>query len=200
VVIGDVMGHDLVAAAAMSQIRASLRAFAWQGQPPDRAVAQLDDLVDTFASAQLVTLFYGTLDTPGRGGCRALRYANAGHLPPLLRHPDGRVEALDGASSVLVGADPSTVRDLAEVIVEPGALLVCFTDGLIEVPGGSLEDALAGLAESVAGSAPSAEALCARLLEERQPGPRDDIAVLVVGLRDSASGGGPGTVSTSGTA
>ena len=73
-VIGDVMGHDLAAAAAMSQIRSALRAYAWRGESPGAVLEQLDQFVTNFAMTPLVTVFYGMLKAPVGDGSRLLRY------------------------------------------------------------------------------------------------------------------------------
>jgi serine phosphatase RsbU (regulator of sigma subunit) len=110
VVIGDVVGHDLIAAAAMSQVRATLRAYAWTGGEPGAVLDQVEQLVTTFAVTPLLTVFYGVLDPPDRSGNRRLRFSNAGHLPPFIRSTAGEVEALPNTFSVLMGGLASPLR------------------------------------------------------------------------------------------
>ena len=169
IVIGDVMGHDLAAASAMAQIRAALRAYAIDGRPPAQVITRLAALVETLDLVQLVTVVYGVLEAPDADGSRIFRYTNAGHLPPLLRHPDGRIEALDGGNSVVIGAPITEAVGEDERSIAPGATVVLFTDGLVERPGGSLDEAIDSLADAVSGQQhPDAEAICNDILQWHQ--------------------------------
>jgi hypothetical protein len=182
IVIGDVMGHDLAAASAMAQVRAALRAYAIDGRSPAQVITRLAELVETLDLVQLVTVVYGVLEAPGPHGGRVFRYTNAGHLPPLLRHPDGRTETLEGGHTVVIGAPITEPVDEDEQIVEPGAAVVLFTDGLVERPGGSLDEAINRLAHSVSGQQyADAEAICDSILGGINPDDlRDDVALLVL--------------------
>jgi serine phosphatase RsbU (regulator of sigma subunit) len=180
--IGDVMGHDLVAATNMAQIRAALRAYAWQGDAPGRVLDQLDQFVTTFALTPLVTVFYGVLDTPGADGTRILRYANAGHLPPLLQSPEGSVQDLAGGGSVIVGGLLGDEREQAEQRVTVGSTIVLFTDGLVETPNEGLDDSLAALAGRIATQEPSlsVDQLSEWVVRGATGDQKDDVAVLIV--------------------
>jgi serine phosphatase RsbU (regulator of sigma subunit) len=182
IVIGDVMGHDVAAASAMAQIRAALRAYAIDGRPPAQVITRLSALVETLDLVQLVTVVYGVLEAPGPDGSRVLRYTNAGHLPPLLRHPDGSTEALDGGHTVVIGAPVTAPVGEDERSILPGSTVVLFTDGLVERPGGSLDAALDRLAHSVAGQQHlDAEAICDDILSDVDADElRDDVALLVL--------------------
>ena len=188
-VVGDVMGHDIVAASTMSQVRAALRAYAWPGDPPGTVLDKLDRLVNTFAVLPLVTVVYGLLEPPAADGSRLFTYANAGHLPPVLHTPDGRVETLDGGASVVLGAPISLTHSEGQYAMPAGSTLLLFTDGLVEAPERSMDEALARLNETVQAHDPTdgVDALCERILET-VPGAvaRDDIALLVVRLSDVA--------------
>ncbi|MDQ1748478.1 MAG: hypothetical protein QOD07_2741 [Frankiaceae bacterium] len=187
-VVGDVIGHDLEAASAMAQIRASLRAYAIDGAQPVEVITRLDRLVDALGLTQLVTVVYGVLEPAQPDGSRRLRYTNAGHLAPMLRHPDGRVETLDGGESVVLGAPIAADHSQGETVVEDGAVVVMFTDGLVEVPGGSLDERLRQLSETIAAHpGPGVESLCDRVLSGMSPQTlRDDIALLAVGVATSS--------------
>jgi serine phosphatase RsbU (regulator of sigma subunit) len=183
IVIGDVIGHDIAAATAMSQIRASLRAYAWEGEAPGAVLARLDRLIDAFGLAQLVTVFYGVLEAAKADGSRFLCYANAGHVPPFTLSPDGRVDSLAGGGSTVIGAPTTENRAQAEQVLPAGSTLLLFTDGLVEVPGGSLKDSLANLAATVSAHQPTdpAERLCERVVTAMEGQDlRDDIAVLAI--------------------
>ena len=179
--IGDVMGHDLVAATNMSQIRAALRAYAWQGDTPAGVLDQLDRFVTTFALTPLVTVFYGVLDAPEADGTRILRYANAGHLPPLLQTPEGAVQDLAGGGSVIVGGLLAHRREQAEQRLTVGSTIVLFTDGLVETPSEGLDDSLAALAERIASQEPSlsVDQLSEWVLRGATGDQKDDVALLI---------------------
>ena len=87
VAIGDVMGHDVDAAATMAQVRAALRSYALAGGEPADTVDQLARFVELFGVSAVVTVVYGVLQPPARNGSRHFRWANAGHLPPLTAAP-----------------------------------------------------------------------------------------------------------------
>jgi PAS domain S-box-containing protein len=186
--VGDVMGHDMRAAAAMSQLRSVLRSYAWEGGSPASVLSRLDQLIQGLEMAQLATATYARLE-PGAGD-RVLRYTNAGHLPPLLIQPDGEVCLLDEGQSVLLGADTEAHRDEAEVALAPGSTVLLYTDGLVERRGegldAGLDRLLAVAARHPAGGDP--EALCdlvlAELVGEAERG--DDIALLAVTLGEAA--------------
>lgn len=133
VAIGDVMGHDLQAAAAMGQLRSVLRSYAWSGDEPGAVLRQLDLLVRGLGMAGLATCAYARITCAEDGGRCAVTYARAGHPPPMLLLPGGAVERLDQALTTPIGvAAPRTVVDQAEVPMPPGAALVLYTDGLLE--------------------------------------------------------------------
>ena len=185
IAIGDVMGHDLTAAAAMGQLRSVLRSYAWQGERPALVLDHLDQLVQGLEMAQLATAFYArlslpTADVPGR-----LTVSNAGHLPPVLRSPDGSARLVQEARSVLVGAAPGIERTDGVLTVPAGSVLVLYTDGLVERRGLDPDTGLEQL-RSVVEALPTdlpAEKVCDALLQELDGLTRDDdVALLVVRL------------------
>ena len=190
-VIGDVIGHDLEAAAEMSQVRAALRAYAYEGDEPASVLTRLDRLVTTFELTELASVVYGVLGPVQADGSRTLKLANAGHLPPLLQDPRGVVTEIDGGSSVVIGVPVAEGRAQTELVVAPGSTMLLFTDGLLEGPTLSLAETLPQLAEVVAGHSPDAgcEALCERVLAARpNQNQRDDIALLALRLRPVPAG------------
>ncbi|MFC7846387.1 SpoIIE family protein phosphatase [Streptomyces sp. NPDC057382] len=181
-VIGDVQGHNVTAAGLMGQVRTAVRAYTTVGQAPEEVMRSTNRLLLDLGSDLFASCLYLRLD-PARG--RAVM-SRAGHPPPLLRRPDGRVRVLDLAGGPLLGIDASAVYPTTEVALPPGSLLVLYTDGLVESPGTDFEEALADLGRRLAeaGDLPLDE-LADRLVREvrhevdgdERP---DDIAVLLI--------------------
>ena len=189
-VIGDVVGHDTDAAAAMGQLRALLRGIAtYSDAGPVEVLRGLDSSMallsmGTYATAA-VARFEQTPDEAGRGLTR-MRWTNAGHLPPLVIHPDGTLaEAAQWRGELLLGVDPGVVRSEPVVTLAAGSTVLLYTDGLIERRDGDLDEGMARLraaATELAGA--SLDELCdqliARLVEGR---PEDDVALVAIRLR-----------------
>ncbi|MFJ8146499.1 SpoIIE family protein phosphatase [Streptomyces sp. NPDC096048] len=140
-VIGDVQGHGVQAAATMGQLRSAVRAFALGDRPPDEVLSGVNHLLTDLDPGLFASCCYIRLD-PATGQACAAR---AGHPPPLLRHPDGRTEALDLPGGVVLGVDPGAPYPLTEFRVEPGAVLALYTDGLVERPGTDIDDGITAL-------------------------------------------------------
>jgi serine phosphatase RsbU (regulator of sigma subunit) len=106
----------------------------------------------------------------------------------MLRRADGQVETVSGGGSAVLGAPISIEHTMGELSVGPGDLLVMFTDGLVEVPGGSLDDGLARLADTVGEQpAPDADAMCEHVLAGVAGRTlRDDVALLAVRVTASS--------------
>lgn len=188
-VIGDVMGHDTVAAAAMGQVRGLLRGIAWHtGDGPASVLTGLDAamqglLVTTTASA-VVARLEQSHDELERGVTR-VRWSNAGHPPPMLIHPDGHVQPLVNLETeLLLGIDPETNRTDTVTVVDRDATLLLYTDGLVERRGQDLDTGLALLRRTLTELADlELNALCDALLERMQPAnPEDDVALVAVRL------------------
>jgi serine phosphatase RsbU (regulator of sigma subunit) len=180
-VIGDVAGHDRVAAAAMAQVRNLLRGVAYtlEGAPAevlaglDRSMEGLG--IDVFASAVLAVVAPAE-----RGEGRAVRWSNAGHLPPVLVLPDGDARLLTSAPDVLLGLGEAARADHA-LTLPPGAAIVVYTDGLIERRGVSLVDSMEWLAGTLRGHGGlTAEQLCDRVIGRLDDAVEDDVAMLVL--------------------
>jgi len=181
VVIGDVVGHDMAAAASMGQLRSMLRALAVDtGGPPDDVVARLDRLAADLHVTSFTTLLYGRIR---RGEAQhTLCWANAGHPPPLLLDRDGGNRLLTQARGLVLGAQPGTDRSCTQVPLPPGSTLLLYTDGLTERRGGRPDDDIvkrsAGLGEL------PLDQLFDTLLRDA---PRhDDIALLAVRVAGAA--------------
>ncbi len=190
VTVGDVMGHDLNAAANMGQFRSALLAYAYANSSAAEVVDQLDALVTGLDLGQLATCVYGTLeldDGHGGDGGAVFSWSSAGHPPPLLVDPDGGVRALTGGLERMIGVsklvDRPTARPGDTVRVPAGATLVCYTDGLLDAFGTDLEDALAQLVDLLGKVPPGAACgdMVTTLVERVDgSGRTDDVAVLAL--------------------
>ncbi|MGW0598796.1 SpoIIE family protein phosphatase [Streptomyces sp. NPDC002776] len=145
-VIGDVQGHGVQAAATMGQLRTAVRAFALGDRPPDEVLSGTNRLLIDIDSGQFASCCYIRLD-PATGVALAAR---AGHLPPLLRRPDGRTYALDLPGGVVLGVDPQARYPVTRLVMDPGAVLALYTDGLVERPGGDIDDGIGALRVALA--------------------------------------------------
>ncbi|MGW1614657.1 SpoIIE family protein phosphatase [Streptomyces sp. NPDC002285] len=133
--IGDVVGHDLEAAAGMAQVRNMLRAYAWaQHEPASRIVERLDEAMEHITDVSMATMIYARIEVLDDGHWQ-LSWTNAGHPPPLLISRDGVARYLDAGHGVALGTGLRTSRPDAEVVLRPGSTLVLYTDGLVEEPG-----------------------------------------------------------------
>ncbi|MFF4803014.1 PP2C family protein-serine/threonine phosphatase [Streptomyces sp. NPDC001351] len=181
-VIGDVQGHNVTAAGLMGQIRTAVRAYTTVGQAPEEVMGSTNRLLIDLGADLFASCLYLRLD-PARG--RAVM-ARAGHPPPLLRRPDGRVRVLDLAGGPLLGIDGSAGYPTTQVDLAPGSVLALYTDGLIESPGVDIEDALAGLGERLneAGELPLDE-LADHLVRHSTAARErlDDVALLLLRAR-----------------
>jgi len=187
-VVGDITGHDRAAAAVMGQVRSLLRGIAYDGDdPPADLLNRLDVAMVGLELDTLATAVVARLEQVERDGGvqRCLRWANAGHPPPLLVRPDGSVEVLGGAPDLLLGHDPQASRRDHLVALSPGCSVVLYTDGLVERRDEDLDTGTARLVEVVARHAGcSAEELSDAVLRETDAvAGDDDTAVLVLRLR-----------------
>ncbi|MDT7741043.1 MAG: hypothetical protein QOE59_121 [Actinomycetota bacterium] len=185
VAVGDVVGHDLRAAAAMGELRGVLRSYAWEGLAPDAVIDRCNDLVQGLGMAAMATAVFGRLERAADGDGWVLGYCNAGHPPPLLRRGDGTVELLTGNLSPLIGATREAARDCTEVRCRPGDVLVLHTDGLIESPGNDPDESTALLARTLAAQTDVEDvgALCDKVLEVLGADDlRDDAVLLAIRL------------------
>ncbi|KKD07941.1 SpoIIE family protein phosphatase [Streptomyces sp. WM6386] len=145
-VIGDVQGHGVQAAATMGQLRSAVRAFALGDRPPDEVMSGTNHLLIDLDPGQFASCCYIRLD-PVTG---LARVARAGHPPPLLRNPDGSTRVLDLPGGVVLGVDPGARYPVTELRIEPGAVLALYTDGLVERPGIDIDDGISALRVALA--------------------------------------------------
>lgn len=192
-VIGDVVGHNVDAAAAMGQIRSILRGIAYdRPESPAQVLTRVDGVLTGLGVGSLATALVARIEqSPDQAaaGVRTLRWSSAGHLPPLLVRPDAAVETLATPPERLLGAGSSCVRSDHELVLSAGDTVVLYTDGLVENGRTGLDEGIAGLAEELAElRALPVPDLCDQLLENLVPGRADDdIALLAVRVRPEGS-------------
>ncbi|WP_239381817.1 SpoIIE family protein phosphatase [Frankia sp. CIT1] len=176
-VIGDVMGRGVRAAAVMGQLRAAVRAYARLDLAPADVLELLDGVVRDLTQDSIVTCVYAVYDPLKH----SLAFASAGHLPPLLVDPAGTVRPLTAGSGPPLGADLPEFTE-QRVALPPGAMLALYTDGLVEQRGRDIDAGIDKLREHLAGSRDiPLDALPDRLVDRMLPGAQDDdIALLLV--------------------
>ncbi|MBF5080791.1 SpoIIE family protein phosphatase [Quadrisphaera sp. INWT6] len=202
-VIGDVTGHDMAAAAVMGQLRNLVRGIGFTlGEPPARVLAAVDRAAAGLGITTVATAIVAQVEqSPAHraAGTRLLRWSNAGHLPPLLITADGQGSYLGSGTGadagpeggyetdLVLGWDPSTERHDHEVVLQPGSTVLLYTDGLVERRGVGLDRGLAWLAEaagelvsSTGAQQVSLEELCDGLLQLVGDHLDDDVALLAL--------------------
>jgi PAS domain S-box-containing protein len=194
VVVGDVVGHDVEAAAAMGQLRGLLRGLAvHSGYAPAAILSGVDDVMESLRMETTATAVVARFERHPRPGADAgeevvLRWAHAGHPPALLLSPDGEVTRLADVdrNDLLLGLDPGTPRTVGAAFLEPGSTLVFYTDGLVERRDRDVDAGIDALADLLQGLAPTTydlDELSDRLLAGMTGDkPEDDVALLVVRL------------------
>ncbi|MFJ5265647.1 PP2C family protein-serine/threonine phosphatase [Streptomyces sp. NPDC088387] len=169
--VGDVVGHSLQAAMVMGELRHALRAYAAQDHPPHILLQHLDHLLRLHQPGWTATVCI-VLVEPGN---TRLHIANAGHLPPLLLHPDGAPRYLTEHGPLLGIGLPQPAATVHSV--EPGSRLLLITDGLIETRDTTLDERLELLAATSAAGPADPDALCTALLDTFGSEPQDDIII-----------------------
>ncbi|MGW4561574.1 PP2C family protein-serine/threonine phosphatase [Streptomyces sp. NPDC004561] len=180
VVIGDVVGHDLRAAAAMASTRNMLRALLYErGSTPGAILAQLDRTLQAITNNPVTTTTLARIEPAGTGW--RLHWSTAGHVPPLLLAPGRRAEYLFAEPGLPLGVDSEQPRPDHSRFVPPGATVVFFTDGLIEHPARAIDeslDELTGLAAAYA--ALPLQDFVQALADHHPSDGHDDMAVLAL--------------------
>jgi serine phosphatase RsbU (regulator of sigma subunit) len=136
--VGDVVGDGFDAAAIMGRLRTALAALAPYCSDPGELLSRLDEYSSSRGFIEFATLCYAELD-PVAG---ALRYACAGHPPPLVVFPDGEASWLDGGRSKPLMGEPDGARPYASAHLESDSFLIMYTDGLVERRGAPLDEGL----------------------------------------------------------
>jgi serine phosphatase RsbU (regulator of sigma subunit) len=183
-VIGDVVGHDTQAAAAMGQIRSIVRSIAYdRREGPARILDRVDEVLTGLRIDTLATALVGCLepDESDPAGWR-LHWSSAGHLPPAVLRADGAVELLDTPPEILLGTGAPPPHSDHDVVLGAGDTLVLYTDGLVEHGRSGIDDGLGRLTDALAElGGLDVDRLCDRLLDRVVTGRTDDdIALLAV--------------------
>jgi len=178
--VGDVVGHGIEAAASMGRLRSAFAAYASDLPSPGELLERLDRFAAGPSGVDFATACFAVLD-PSTG---ELRYASAGHPPMLLVSPKGETTWLEGGRSQPLYGAVELERPEASVVLEPGSLLLLYSDGLIERRGERLSDGLARL-ERLAGALRDqpVDEICERVLDELRDGSDQSDDVVLVGLR-----------------
>ncbi|MGX1515887.1 serine phosphatase RsbU (regulator of sigma subunit) [Streptomyces collinus] len=185
-VVGDVTGHGLRAAVMMSQLRTALRAYAVDGGSPGQLLTRLHIFLhhlqpDLFATA-VIARFHP--DDP------TVTWAAAGHPPPVLRTPDGRVRTLDAKPGAMLGIPLRQEISDHTVPMAPGSTLALYTDGLVERRARGIDPGIARLADALGSFGPaeldadlegSADAILRPMLSDSERD--DDVCLLLCHLR-----------------
>ena len=182
-VIGDVTGHDVDAAAVMGQVRNLLRGIAHAvSGPPSQVLTALDRALADLGVSPLVTAVLACVGPPADGGdAQSVTWSTAGHLPPLLVPPAGPPRLLDRAGGLLLGVRPDASRADAEETLPAGSTLVLYTDGLVERRDADLDAGLARLLDAATDlSGLAADDVCDALLSRLAPDRSDDVALLAL--------------------
>ncbi|MFI5993048.1 SpoIIE family protein phosphatase [Streptomyces sp. NPDC051362] len=176
-VIGDVMGRGIRAAAVMGQLRTAVRAYARLDLPPHEVLQLLDGLATEIDANQIATCVYAIHD-PNEG---RLVYASAGHLPILVRNEDGTTHRGDEPTGPPLGTG-GWLHASGSVPLGPGSTAVLYTDGLVERRDEDLDEGIASLERALAGATGTPQVVCDRLVRAAGVTAEhdDDVAVLVL--------------------
>jgi PAS domain S-box-containing protein len=178
VAMGDVVGHGIGAAALMGQLRHAMRAYALEGHSPAGVLDRLDRVVRSLEGGQMATLLYLVME-PDHA---TVRFASAGHVPPLVISPEGEADYLESAPNPPLGVFESPHHAEMSTRLPPGSTLVLYTDGLVEERGVSIDQGLEALRLAAGQDACHPAELCDRLVDAMlaiHPA-NDDIAVLAL--------------------
>jgi len=187
IVVGDVAGHGLSAAVVMGRLRSALRAYALESDDPAVVLENLDRQVQYFEPDSTATVLYALVEP----NAERIHLSSAGHPAPVLAVPDAPARVLEVHADPLLGAGTTLRRRTTVVDLPEGALLFCYTDGLVERRETSLDERLRSLCVAVEARAP--ETVCATVMGELvgENTPDDDITAVAVrrrpGLRQDAA-------------
>jgi hypothetical protein len=175
-IVGDVMGHGLLAAAVMGQLRVAVRAYAVQGQAPAEVLERTDVLYGDIADDRIATVVYVIVAPDGM-----VEWANAGHPPPIILEDQSARVLREGLSPPLGVGKVGVARLGCRTQMEPGSTLVLYTDGMLEHRSRSVDEGIELLATHLTQAATSVQVLCDRAIEQVVgEDNRDDVCILAV--------------------
>jgi serine phosphatase RsbU (regulator of sigma subunit)/anti-sigma regulatory factor (Ser/Thr protein kinase) len=174
-VVGDVVGKGVQAAAAMGQLRNALRAISIERLKPPTALARLDRLASDGLEASFATVIYAVYD-PAAG---VLRFSSAGHPPPVVAYPDGRVELLEDGRGLPLGTGLGAKYRQSVIDIPAGSVVLLYSDGLVERRGHTIDEGIESFVEAVETGPRDAETLLEHVLGRLTGEDRtDDVAIL----------------------
>jgi serine phosphatase RsbU (regulator of sigma subunit)/anti-sigma regulatory factor (Ser/Thr protein kinase) len=173
--VGDVVGHGVWAASLMGELRTALRVYAMEGPRPEVVIGKLSDFVSRRGVESMATCAYATMDLDRA----AITVASAGH-PPALLVTSKRPRFIEQSVGPPLGATAGYRYSETDFRVEPGEILLLYTDGLIERRGRLLSEGQERLAAAAEEAPLDAELLCTHVLESMATDGADDVAVLAV--------------------
>jgi serine phosphatase RsbU (regulator of sigma subunit) len=182
VVVGDVVGRGLAAAAVMGQLRSAGRALLLETSSPSHVLSALDRFAALVPGAAVSTVFCAVVDVHEG----VVRYSSAGHPPAIVVHADGRSRLLEDAASLPLAVADDLERPEADVVLSPGSTLLLYTDGLVERRDRVIDDGMARAVDVLTSGRHLPPEQLADLLTERllADAPDDDVALLLY-RRDS---------------
>ncbi|GAB2868431.1 SpoIIE family protein phosphatase [Streptomyces deserti] len=175
-VIGDVQGHSAAAATIMGQMRTAVRAYAVEGHPPDVVVSHANRLLVGMETDLFATCCYVELDMEEGNAL----FVRAGHLAPLLRHPDGSTEEIEVEGGLPLGVLADAEFPLTALALAPGSVLALVTDGLVEAADLEVEEGMRRMREALTAADPSDAGRMADVLLGQDGRREDDVALLLL--------------------
>lgn len=182
-VVGDVMGHGIRAAATMGQLRTAVRTLATLDLTPAEVLFRLSRMSQDLDATQIATCVYATYDPVSR----ACAIARAGHVPPILLLPDGTTTLIDLPPGLPlgIGGDPFQMR---QIVLPPGSVLALYTDGLVESRDRDIDSGIEALRKLLSVRLRDLEDICDATISAQRPGDeRDDIALMLARVRELTS-------------
>ncbi|GGS96987.1 hypothetical protein GCM10010156_63960 [Planobispora rosea] len=179
-VVGDVMGHGIRAAATMGQLRTAARTLAGLDLAPGELLFRLNRMSQDLDPTQIATCVYAVYDPVSR----LCSIARAGHVPPVLVRPDGETEVVETPAGLPLGIGDAPA-ETAEITLPPGAILALYTDGLVESRDRDIDEGIGALRRLLGHWNDDLEEVCDLTIGAQRPGhERDDIALLLARVRE----------------
>jgi serine phosphatase RsbU (regulator of sigma subunit)/anti-sigma regulatory factor (Ser/Thr protein kinase) len=178
VVIGDVVGHGVAAAAVMAQLRTALRAYAIEDRPPGGVVEAVNRLMCELGPKSMTTMAYALIDPDDE----SIEVVSAGHPPPLVIAADGEATYLPVRGSIPLAVSPAARYEGERFAFEAGSTVLLYTDGLVESRHAPIDRGLERL-RAIARGAAGVELMCTDIVDRQVPTERaDDVALIAARL------------------